>query len=204
MSMSAFDKRVFTWKLYVQSLREMFANMDQMREAARGGRVSRPFAEKIMLAVTQVNGCRYCDYGHTQAALQMGISQQELQDLKAGLFDDLPEEEVPALLFAQHYAESQGQPAPAAWDRLVETYGAAAAQDILAYIRMITIGNLYGNTFDALLSRFAGRPSADSTLLDEVAVLGSAGVVIAAPVGVLLWGLARLRPRRLPAKRRAG
>lgn len=47
----------------------------------------------------------------------------------------------------------------------------APARDILAYIRMITFGNLLGNTLDAFFSRLAGRPAPGSTLWDELGVL---------------------------------
>lgn len=32
-----------------------------------------------MLAVTQVNGCRYCSYVHARMALQAGLSEQEIR-----------------------------------------------------------------------------------------------------------------------------
>ena len=56
--------------------------------------------------------------------------------------------------------------------RFVDYYGEQGARDIMAYIRMIMMGNLYGNTFDAFLSRFKGKPSADSSLLSELAIFG--------------------------------
>ncbi|MEW6242582.1 MAG: carboxymuconolactone decarboxylase family protein, partial [Chloroflexota bacterium] len=50
-------------------------------------------------------------------------------------------------------------------------YGQDTAEDILAYLRMITFGNLLGNTFDALLSRLKGKPAPDSSLWSEVRIL---------------------------------
>ena len=47
----------------------------------------------------------------------------------------------------------------------------SSARDILAYIRTITFANLYGNTFDAVLSRLRGRPAPDSHFLEEISVL---------------------------------
>jgi hypothetical protein len=38
-------------------------------------------------------------------------------------------------------------------------------------LRMITFGSLLGNTFDALLSRIAGKPAAGSSLWNELSVL---------------------------------
>lgn len=131
-----------------------------------------------MLAVTNVNQCRYCNYGHTRAALAAGVSKAEIQSLMLREFDKLPSDEIIALAFAQHYAETDGSPDPQAWDRLVDAYGVETSQDILAYIRMITIGNLLGNTFDALLSRLMFNPALDSSLSRELGVLLGTFVVI--------------------------
>lgn len=192
MDATHFPKRTYSWADYVASLRDALAHVPQMRSATQSGRISHVFAEKIMLAVTQVNGCRYCDYGHTLAALKAGVSEDDLQALRTGVFDTLPEDEVVALYFAQHYAERQGQPDSAAWQRLVDVYGPEAAQDILAYIRMIMIGNLLGNTFDAFFSRLRGRPAQTSTALDEVAVLGSTSAVLVLPLLIGVGLLVRL------------
>lgn len=91
--------------------------------------------------------------------------------LLAGEVGTFPEEETVALTFVQHYAECRCHPDTAALQRLAESYGLDAAQDILAYLRMLTFGNLFGNTFDALLSRFSGKPALDSSLWSELGVL---------------------------------
>lgn len=171
-------KQVFNRRVYrspdefTNAIRDVLAHTDDLKSAARGKRVDRAFAEKIMLAVTQVNGCRYCDYGHTKAALKEGVHEDEIARIAAGHLGDFPEEEAVALYFGQHYAESGGQPDPVAVQRFVDYYGEQVARDIMAYIRMIMMGNLYGNTFDAFLSRFAGRPAPDSSLLSELGIFG--------------------------------
>lgn len=168
---TSFSRRIYTFLAFKTDVRQIFDHMDELRRAARGGRVSKAFAEKIMLVVTTVNGCRYCNYAHSRAALAAGVSETELQNLLALDLGAFPVEEATALTFAQHYAESACQPDPVAWQRVVAYYGEEAAQDILAYLRMITFGNLLGNTFDALLSRFAGKPAPGSSLGSELGVL---------------------------------
>jgi AhpD family alkylhydroperoxidase len=192
MMQAGYSKRYYTTlRAFSEAVQGVLDHLDDLRTAARGGRVSRAFAERLMLAVTQVNGCRYCNYGHTRAALAAGVTPDEIAALLSREFDRVPREEVVALMFAQHYAESHESPDPAAMQRLVDTYGAQTAADILAYLRMITFGNLSGNTFDALLSRLRGRPSPDGSLLQEVGVLASAFVIIPAAMIDRL-----LRPRR--------
>jgi AhpD family alkylhydroperoxidase len=166
-----FQKRIYSPKSFQSDLQAVLENMDMFRAARRSRRVDSSFAERIMLAVTQVNGCRYCAFGHARAALQAGVDQEEISQLLSGEWETLPPDQVPALLFAQHYAETAGNPDPQTWEHLVTLYGEPTAQDILANIRMITMGNLLGNTFDALLSRFKGRPAAGSSFWKEVLVL---------------------------------
>ena len=156
---SATRKRTYTFARLRQDAAWLLGAPDSLRAAMRGGRVSKPFAEKIMLAVTQVNGCRWCHYAHARIALTAGVSAAELRSLMALALGDFPQEEAVALAFAQHYAESADRPDPAAWRRVVDAYGAPTAADILTLIRMITIGNLLGNTFDAFLSRLQGSPT---------------------------------------------
>jgi len=171
MRTAGFNKRIYTFPAFRDAVCEIVAHFDDLRAASRGGRINKPFAEKIMLTVTRVNGCRYCSYGHSRAALAVGVSETELQKLLSGEIGAFPEQEAVALAFAQHYAEACCQPDPDAWQRLVDYYGPEAARDIRAYLRMITFGNLFGNTFDALLSRLAGKPAPGSRLRDELGVL---------------------------------
>ncbi|HEY84685.1 MAG TPA: carboxymuconolactone decarboxylase family protein [Chloroflexi bacterium] len=175
-----FDRRIYNIATFKTAIADAMAHIGEFKAARRSGRVSKAFSERIMLAVTQVNGCRYCHYGHAKAALAAGVSQEDIQYLVAGEFDELPKEEVIALLFAQHYAESEENPAPEAWQRVVDAYGPDAARDIMAAIRMITVGNLWGNTFDALLSRLASNPAPGSSLWQELGVLAGSFYIIPA------------------------
>ena len=130
-------------------------------------RVSRPFMEKIMLVITQVNGCRYCSYFHTQMALTSGISETEIEQLMALEVGDFPPEQAVALAYAQHYAESGCCPEPEAEQRFRLYYGPQISADIMNTIRMIKMGNLAGNTVDAFLSRLKGAPAPGSSILWE-------------------------------------
>jgi AhpD family alkylhydroperoxidase len=190
MQTAVFTKRIYDLPAFREDMRQVFAHLDDLRAASRGRRISKAFGEKIMLAVTRVNGCRYCSYGHSRAALAMGVPDTELQRILAGDLDGFPEHEAVALTFAQHYAESCCKPDPAAWERVVEYYGPAAARDIQAYLRMITFGNLFGNTFDALLSRLAGRPASGSSLWGELGVLLGGFFIV--PLGMVYQIMLRM------------
>ena len=114
--------------------------------------ISPSFRERLMMVVTQVNGCRYCSYFHAKSALQAGVGTNELKAILAGQIpEDTPSEELPALVYAQHWAESNANPDEDILRHLIETYGQEKVDAIHIVLRMIRVGNLLGNTFDALL-----------------------------------------------------
>ena len=173
MMNQGFNRRIYTSpKEMIDAVMDILRHAPDLKAASRSGEIDKAFSEKIMLAVTQVNGCRYCDYGHTRAALKVGVTEDEIVSIARGELGDFPEDEAVALIYAQHFAESAGNPDPEATQRFVDYYGEEKARYIMAYIRMIMWGNLMGNTFDAVLSRFKGNPCRDSTLCSELGVLG--------------------------------
>jgi AhpD family alkylhydroperoxidase len=155
--MDGFRKRFYTPRALFRDLREIMAHMPEFKETVRSGRVSRAFAEKIMMAVTSVNGCRYCAWYHTKLALKEGIPPEEIEKILSAEIGDLPEEEAVALAFAQHWAETAGHPDAEAERHFREYYGSQVSHDILNWMRMINFGNLAGNTWDAILWRFGIR-----------------------------------------------
>jgi AhpD family alkylhydroperoxidase len=124
-------------------------NRKRLREASQ--LIPAAFRERLMLAVTAVNGCRYCSYFHTRQALQSGIESDEIKRLLAGDVAGCPEEEVVAVFYAQHWADSNAHPDSDVVLRLQQTYGAEKAEAINVLLHMIHLGNLLGNTWDFLL-----------------------------------------------------
>jgi len=151
--MNGFKKRFYTPRTFFHDLREVLSGLPSFRDTAHSGRVSRAFAEKIMLAVTQVNGCRYCAYGHTRVAMKEGVAPEEIERIMAAELGEFAEQEAVALAFALHWAETAGRTDPEAERRFREYYGPVISGDILNWMRMIQMGNLMGNTLDAVLYR---------------------------------------------------
>ena len=112
------------------------------------------FMERIMLGVTQVNGCLLCSFAHTKMALEMGMEEQQIEDLLDGELSDIPQEQLKAVLFGQHYAETKGRPSQAAWDEILHTYGEETAKGILGTIRIMMVGNIWGVVLGLLKDRF--------------------------------------------------
>jgi AhpD family alkylhydroperoxidase len=123
--------------------------------SSRSG-ISAGFRERIMIIVTGVNRCRHCAYGHEFLAQIAGISKAEISGLLTQDLANAPEDEIPALLFSIHWAESDGLPTAEARSDLEARYGVNVAAQIEAAALMIHIGNRIGNTFDYLLSRISG------------------------------------------------
>lgn len=108
-----------------------------------------------MIAVTVVNGCRYCSYFHAKMALKVGLEQREIQALLSGEFSSCPEDEAIGIAYAQHWAGADAHPDPEAVQRLQQTYGTERADAIHLILRMIRMGNLTGNTLDYMLYRLS-------------------------------------------------
>ena len=162
-----FTRRIYTLPLLLKDLGFMLTHMMQIGKTMRA--LDRTFVEKIMTVVTAVNGCVYCAWFHARQAAASGISAEEVRNMVNLQFQaDAAEEEVPALLFAQHYAETDRKPDPEMVERLVSAYGEEKARQIQLVIRMITFGNLSGNTFDAFLSRCKGVRAQNSSAIFEV------------------------------------
>lgn len=125
----------------------------EVRGVMRGETLDPGFRERLMLAVTEVNGCRYCSYTHARTALTAGLGGAEIAALAKGELHGAPPEQAVALLYARHWAEADGVPEPEARQRVIEAYGPTTTRAIELALQMIRVGNLLGNTSDYLLYR---------------------------------------------------
>ena len=108
-----------------------------------------------MLAVTGVNRCRHCAWGHQFLANKAGVSNVEIAGLLQQDLANSPDRQVPGLLFSIHWAETDGAPTAEARAALEASYGVRIARQIEAAALLINAGNRVGNTFDFLLSRIS-------------------------------------------------
>jgi AhpD family alkylhydroperoxidase len=177
VSTRRFNKRFYTPRSFLRELYGITLALPSIIRTVRSKRISRSFSEKIMLVVTLVNGCRYCDYGHSRMALKSGVRLDELEKLSIFEFKDFQPQQIPALEFARHFAVTNGKPDPISLKRLDDCYGKETSQDIINYIRMITLGNLSGNAADAFISRLKGAPAPESGFVSELVLF-----VLFAPV----------------------
>jgi len=152
----SFNRRFYhSLREIIADTKKIFSQKVQIKPLMRGERIADAFRERIMLAVTEVNGCRYCQYAHAKMALEAGLSQREIDDLSTGIFHNCPPEEVPALLYGQHWAEKNGQPDPETRQEVVNIYDETMVEAMELAMRMIRMGNLLGNTWDYVLFRLS-------------------------------------------------
>jgi AhpD family alkylhydroperoxidase len=154
--MDRFKKRIYSTPCaFMQDLFFFFTNYGRINSIFKGEGISPAFRERIMLAVTQVNECRFCAAFHTKAALDEHISREEINAILGGKFVDCPAEERMAILYGQHWAETSGKPDTAMREKLVAAYGDDTVAVIDLVLRVIKAGNLTGNTVDYILYRIS-------------------------------------------------
>ena len=107
--------------------------------------------ERVMLAVTGVNDCRYCRFVHTRLGGVVGIKRAEAAAILAGDFTGVPDCDRLALEFARSWAERDGEMDTSEKAKLVEAYGRLTADQIEMSCRFIRLMNLSDNTFDLFL-----------------------------------------------------
>jgi len=169
-SREGFRKKTFTVLSFYDSLTNVGRALPQLARARRADRVDDAFAEKIMLSTTAVNECQYCTRFHTSLAQEAGLDQATIdQILESDVEAAVNEAERPALLFAQRYAEADGNPGRDVRAALREAYDPETAADIRAFVHAIYFGNLLGNTYDAVRLSLSERARATRRRLDEIA-----------------------------------
>ncbi len=155
-----------------------FRSFRDLLYAKRQQLLTKQFTERLMLAVTEVNGCEVCSYAHSKMALESGMDNTEIENMLAGINDHAPSDELPAIMFAQHYADYRGQPSLESWERIVKLYGLSKAKGILASIRMIMVGNVYGIAWSSFIHRFKGKADQRSNLAYELSIISSTFIFI--------------------------
>ena len=182
-----FNKKIYKIKDFFRFIEEAFRTMKYLHISRKKKEINDLFKSRLMLSVTEVNGCKACSWAHTGIALKEGMHKEDIHQILSGNRGNSPLNERTAILFAQHYADTGGMPDMEAWNTLVNTYGKAKSLGILGVIRIIMVGNVYGIGFGALQCRMRGKPVKESNFLYELGILFSIiPFIIGAPVTVLI------------------
>ena len=174
-----FPRRTAEPSLLVPWLLELVATAPSLlRSYLPGAPIDPRTREQVILAVTEVNGCRYCAWIHGSWADYLGS------------LDD-PAEVQDALLAHARASAEAGRPLDLG--PLREVLPAEVADGLRATVAQIEVANLVGNTVDGLLARATRRRPLDAPR----AVRELATVALALPVAVPMLGVgAALRALR--------
>jgi len=163
-----YSRRIFTAKTFFKELGFLIWNSLRLIKVFTNKRIKRLIG-KILIVIDAVNECEYCTWMDAKLAIKNGVSEEEVKNmLKLEFETNISDYELPALMFAQHYAENLGMVDANMQEELTEYYGERLAKDILLAIRAVTFGNLYFNTWGAFPSRLKGNPAVNSNLLFEM------------------------------------
>ncbi len=150
------------------------------------------FRERIMLAVTEANDCRYCRYIHGGWAEAAGVDLEHA-------FEGTDAERA-AFAFAGEVAEKESLGGAVETRPDLEVfYDPATVRRIEAITAAIMAGNLAGNTLDAFIERLGGgRPPSLRDTVNEAAIAIPAALFLAS--AALLMNLLRFlgRPPKSP------
>lgn len=153
--MDTYKKRIYSVSAFFHDIFAVLKKPGLALGVLWGISLNPRFRERLFLAVISVNRCRYCTYFHTRSALHSGLTRDDVQRLLTGVVENVPVEEVNALLYALHWADTNGRPDSQARADLVEAYGAKKSRAIEMALLLIRIGSLCGNSFDYLLFRLS-------------------------------------------------
>jgi len=164
-----YHKKIFSAASLLKDLGYLVLHWPRIVGAVLDREIDPAFREKILVVTSAVNECDYCSWFHARQAVASGVSAEEVGDMFQLQFQaNASPRELSALLYAQHFAETDRDPDAAMTARLFDDYGERTAKHILALIRAIYFGNLFGNTWDAVLSRFRGNPAKASSVTFEL------------------------------------
>ncbi len=164
-------KHRYSFREMYKILLNMFSSIPLLKRNKREQIIDKDFTERIMLAVTEVNGCAICSYAHTKMALESGFSIEEVESFFAGSDTYIKPEEAMGILFAQSYADNQGNYSDEAYQTLVDYYGEEKSKTILAAARGMMAGNVIGLPMSAISARFKGKKYSNSSFFYEIGML---------------------------------
>lgn len=121
--------------------------------------LSKDLKRRIMLSISGVNGCVMCSWVHTKKALSSGMEVSDIKNVLSGQYDHVPNDQLIAILYAEHYAETKEKPSLESLNRLVTEYGKDKAMCIQSICNVITMTTTLGITFAGFRNRLLFKKS---------------------------------------------
>jgi AhpD family alkylhydroperoxidase len=177
--------RLFSFKEHVNNVFTAGRSFVQVRQLKRrnNSAMNKKLKERIMLAVSEVNGCSMCSYVHTKLALQVGIDNEEIKNIIKGDVEGIPEEDIPAVLFAKNFAFNHEVIDLALYNKIAELYGEDKANAIIHVCNIITMTCAMGINLKLLKNRILLKPGKGSKFFNEIMIPLS--TIVLFPVAII-------------------
>ncbi len=194
-----FKKRTITAPQLAGRLASLVPELGTMYRVWVKQEVDPGFREELMLAVSRLNGCRYCSWGHHEWAQISGVSNEELAQLEQLDPSGFDRRKWVAISYVRALVKGDFERVQPELRRAMQhKYSPREIRQIELIANVMDVGNRGSNTFDAMLSRFKGVPAADSRIVDEVILSGM--FLAIAPVVLVYLARASKRPIREVAR----
>ena len=188
-----FKKRTITAAQLAGRMGSLVPELGMMYRVWLKQEVDPGFREELMLAVSRLNGCRFCSWGHHEWAQISGVPDEELARLEQLDPSGFDRRKWVAISYVRALVKENFERVQPELRRAMQhKYSPREIREIELIARVQDIGNRGSNTFDALLSRLRGVPAADSRVVDEVVLSGV--FLTVAPVVLLYLSRASNRP----------
>lgn len=157
------------------------------------------FREELMLAVSKLNDCRYCSWGHHEWANIAGVPEEELASVEQMDPAHFDRRKWIAISFARELVSARfGRISKDLMQEMKANYSAREIREIILIAKIMDIGNRGANTWDSMRARLRGQPAAESRIIDETVL--SAVFLTVAPIVVLFLARASKRSFREMAR----
>ncbi len=190
-----FKKRTITTSQLLSRLASLVPELRTMDRVWRRQEIDPGFREELMLAVSRLNGCRYCSWGHHEWAQISGVSNEELAQLEQLDPAGFDRRKWLAISYVRALVkEDFARVEPELRRAMQHKFTPDEIRKVEVIAKVMDIGNRGSNTFDAMLSRLRGVPAADSRIVDELILSGM--FLVVAPAVVFKLSRASKRPFR--------
>lgn len=162
--------RTFTLVDHFKLMGRAVCGLRLSRRMKTQGVMTKKRRERIMLAISEINGCALCSYVHTKLALQAHMDVSEIQTLLAGDLEGVPQDDVLAVLFAKDFAANKEVIDPEFYQKLVTYYGLKQARAIVCASHVITMTTSMGISLALLKNTLTFHHQKGSRVWNEVLI----------------------------------
>ena len=187
-----YRKRTITARQFVASMVALAPEACSIYQVWAKHDLDPSFRAELMFAGSLLNDCRYCTWGHHEWANTLGVSDEELAHIEQMDPSGFDRRKWIAISYVRALVSADfAEVAVDLGKEMRANYTAREVKDIDLVARVMNIANRGGNTWDAMLSRLRGAPSADSRVFDEIVLSGA--FLVTVPIVLLLLSRASHR-----------